>query len=125
MGQDTFKISYINGATGRRYLARSIDFGITWSDTQLITGVPKIYESIVKGVDSTNIYMGFNKWIGSVSYMYKAVSTDGGYSFLKDSVVMELGEDKSFLWNEDSREYWGYVRPRNITNDCFFIMEDS
>jgi len=39
-GQDTFKIYYVNKDLNgyKYYLARSIDFGITWSDTQSADG---------------------------------------------------------------------------------------
>jgi len=50
--------------------------------------------------------------------MHKAESTDGGFNFINSAIVMELGEDKSFIWNEDVNEYWGYVRPYPVENDC-------
>lgn len=119
-GTDTFKLSYYNDVTGNRYLARSTDYGITWNDITIITGVSGIREAVVKNPDSS-IYMGFNKWTAgnnSKSYMVSSSSTNGGYSFLGQDSVMELGEDKSFIWNEDTGEYWGYVRPRSVTPTC-------
>ncbi|HRK01008.1 MAG TPA: hypothetical protein PL089_15465 [Ignavibacteria bacterium] len=50
--------------------------------------------------------------------MKTSVSTNGGFNFLYNDSIMELGEDKSFIWNEDTYEYWGYVRPRNIEPSC-------
>jgi len=119
-GTDTFKLSYYNEVTGNRYLARSIDYGITWNDKTIITGVADICEAVVNNPDSS-IYMGFNKWTSGSnqkSYMVSSSSTNGGYTFLGQDSVMELGEDKSFIWNGDTGEYWGYVRPRSVTPTC-------
>lgn len=65
--------------------------------------------------------MGFGRWDGdttSRSYFYTSVSTNGGFSFSDSLRMFQLGEDKSFIWNSDTHEYWGYVRPRNILPDC-------
>jgi hypothetical protein len=121
-GQDTFKLYYINTGTNRRYLARSINSGITWTDTQYVNvqDLQKGYEAIIQNPDSNKKYMSYNRWIGSnTSYMCKMVSSDGGFSFADTGVVMQMGEDKSFIWNEDTNEYWGYVRPRNIEPSCY------
>jgi len=121
-GQDTFKLYYINTGTNRRYLARSINSGITWTDTQYVNvqDLQKGYEAIIQNPDSNKKYMSYNRWIGqNTSYMCNMVSTDGGFSFADTGVVMQMGEDKSFIWNEDTNEYWGYVRPRNIEPSCY------
>ncbi|HAY34370.1 MAG TPA: hypothetical protein DCY06_09555 [Bacteroidetes bacterium] len=63
-GQDTFKLYYVRGGSVlRRYLARSIDFGITWNDTQLVTVQEndRQWESIIGNPDSNNYYMAFNR----------------------------------------------------------------
>ncbi|MFZ1322979.1 MAG: hypothetical protein WAT71_15585 [Ignavibacteria bacterium] len=118
-GQDTFKLYYVKKTTPYKYyLARSIDYGITWTDTQRVTTYS--HEPIIKVPDSTKLYMGYGRWVGTISYMSKAESTDGGFTFTDSSIVMLLGEDKSFLWNEDTGEYWGYVRPFPVENSCCF-----
>jgi hypothetical protein len=124
-GHDIFKLYYYNKATDRRYLARSTNYGITWTDTSLVsfpTPEPYYqYEAIIKKPDSAQ-FMAYNRWyvFGGIkgSYMTKAISTNGGLTFTDTGKVMALGEDKSFIWNSDENEYWGYVRPRNITPDC-------
>ncbi|MBS1518647.1 MAG: hypothetical protein JSS91_11225 [Bacteroidetes bacterium] len=70
--------------------------------------------------DSTRKYMAYNGWRGSPkkSYMFSHFSDDGGFNFINKTQVMELGEDKSFIWNNDTQEFWGYVRPRNIEPVC-------
>jgi hypothetical protein len=123
VGQDTFKLYYRNTSSpARNYLARSIDYGITWTDTHAVT-VPS-HESIAKNPDSSKFYLGFNFWDGNSSFMYAAQSTDGGFNFSNGDSVMELGEDKSFIWNVDTQEYWGYVRPRNIEPACDCEVQD-
>lgn len=124
---DIFKLYYYNKATDRRYLARSTNYGITWSDTTLVsftTPEPYYqYEAIIKKPDSAQ-FMAYNRWYfvasgeSKRSFMTKAISTNGGFIFSDTGKVLELGEDKSFIWNSDEDEYWGYVRPRNITPDC-------
>jgi hypothetical protein len=117
VGQDTFKLYYVKTSTPPQYyLARSIDYGITWTDTQKVI-VPS-HESIIKNPNSSISYLAYNVWSGDTSFMYKAESSDGGFNFSNTGKVMELGEDKSFIWNEDTGEYWGYVRPYNIAPDC-------
>jgi hypothetical protein len=127
VGQDTFKLYYINTGTNRRYLARSINSGITWTDTQYVNvqDLQKGYEAIIQNPDSNKKYMSYNRWIGqNTSYMCNMVSTDGGFSFADTGVVMQMGEDKSFIWNEDTNEYWGYVRPRNIEPSCSCYVQN-
>jgi hypothetical protein len=123
--QDTFKLYYYHGGNGRSYLARSTNFGISWTDTQAVF-IPENskIEAIIRNPNSSPIYLGYNRWDGQLSYMNKAVSTDGGLSFSDTARVMALGEDKSFIWNTDTDEYWGYVRPRNITPDCNCYIHD-
>jgi len=123
-GQDTFKMYYLNGNSwDKRYLARSTDYGITWTDTQRVF-TDSMYESIVLNPDSMKMFMGYNDWRivsgTNRSFFYSMVSTDGGFNFSNKTKVMELGEDKSFIWNEDTNEYWGYVRPYNIEPSCCF-----
>jgi hypothetical protein len=70
--------------------------------------------------------LAWHKWVYStplqynISILVSSYSTNGGYSFLAQDSVMPLGEDKSFIWNENTHEYWGYVRPRSITPDCYY-----
>ena len=119
IGQDTFKLYYINKvATGSKYyLARSVDYGITWSQTQSLNTQSQ-FESVISYPDSTNKYLAFGKWRNNISYFYHSKSTDGGFNFFDSLEVMELGEDKSFIWNVDEEEYWGYVRPYPTKNEC-------
>jgi len=122
--QDTFKMYYLNSNSwDKRYLARSTDYGITWADTQRVY-TDTMYESIVLNPDSMKMYMGYNDWrvvsLKNRSYFYSMFSTDGGFNFSNKTQVMELGEDKSFIWNEDTYEYWRYVRPYNIEPSCCF-----
>lgn len=122
-GQDTFKLYYlVSSDYNKRYLARSTNFGITWSDTQRVY-TDSMYESIIKNPDSLRMYMGYNSWriVNDTkrSFFYSMFSTDGGFNFSNKTQVMELGEDKSFIWNEDELKYWGYVRPRNIEPTCY------
>jgi len=121
--QDTFRMYYVirNPAGYKYYLARSIDYGITWSDTQRVI-VPS-EESIVKVPDSTKLYMAYGTRIMQASFMNTSESTDGGFNFSNNSQTMELGEDKSFIWFEDTGEYWGYVRPYNIEPSCCGIYD--
>ncbi|MDZ4712002.1 MAG: hypothetical protein SGI89_06710 [bacterium] len=127
-GIDTFKLFYINTGIRSKYsrlLARSTNYGITWTDTHYVNvdvDTNHLYKAVVEGNES-KLYMGYNRWIpdsgpGKKSYMCKAYSTNGGYKFTDTGVVMQLGEDKSFLWNEDTDEYCGYVRPRNVEPVC-------
>ena len=125
VGLDTFKMYYlrvIKGVKVRRYLARSTDYGITWTDTQLVVVQDTLrqWESIIKKPDSVNYFMAFNKWINQKSFMNSSISTNGGFNFLNNDSVMELGEDKSFIWNAEENEFWGYVRPYNIEPSCCF-----
>jgi len=122
VGQDTFKLYYYNVGRDRRYLARSTNFGITWTDTQFVsvTDSKRLYEAVIKNPNIDTLYMAYVRWdtTGLISYMNKAISTNGGFTFADTGRVMTLGEDKSFIWNEDTDEYWGYVRPRNIEPSC-------
>lgn len=117
IGQDTFKLYYVDKKYWRTYLARSTNSGISWGDTQYVQTLGQ-WEDIIGNPDSTQIYNGFGKWRNDSSFMYQSRSTNGGYTFIDSLQVMPLGEDKSFIWNYDTDEYWGYVRPRNITPDC-------
>ncbi|MFZ1320482.1 MAG: sialidase family protein [Ignavibacteria bacterium] len=112
----------IGGTHDKRYLARSTDYGITWTDTQRVF-TDSTYESIIMNPDSTRKYMAYNGWRGPApkkSYMFTHYSDDGGFNFFNKTQLMELGEDKSFIWNEEENEYWGYVRPYNIEPSCCF-----
>lgn len=78
-GQDTFKLYYLRvyeDSLIRRYLARSIDYGISWTDTQIVNVQDKTrgYEAIIKKPDSINMFLSFNRWISGKSYMYSEVS---------------------------------------------------
>ena len=119
-GTDTFKIRYADMSTGIRYLARSTNFGITWTDKTMITGITKMREATVRNPDSTKLYMGFHDWDNGVCYMNSVYSTNGGYNFdsLTVTQVMRTGEDLSFFWNEDTNEYWRYIRPRDVEPHC-------
>lgn len=83
-----------------------------------------MYESIINNPDSLRMYMGYNDWriVNNTnrSFFYSMFSIDGGFNFSNKTQVMELGEDKSFIWNQDTDEYWGYVRPRNIEPSCLY-----
>ena len=115
--QDTFKLYYVKKTDPWKfYLARTIDFGITWTDTVSVTAPSN--ESIISVPDSTSMILAFGKWLNGKSYMSKAESTDGGFNFFNSDSIMELGEDKSFIWNTDEQEYWGYVRPYPVEDDC-------
>ncbi|MBS1516774.1 MAG: hypothetical protein JSS91_01665 [Bacteroidetes bacterium] len=120
-GQDTFKLYYVNRdlQNGYKfYLARSIDYGITWTDKQSVNVLSD--DVIIKNQDSSKFYQADGDWVNQISYMIKGESNDGGFNFLYPDSVMELGEDKSFIWNEDEHEYWGYVRPFPTQNECCF-----
>ena len=109
-GQDTFKLYYLNTSDyKKRFLARSTNYGITWTDTQRVY-TDSMYESIIKNPDSLRMYMGYNDWRivndTNRSFFYSMFSIDGGFNFSNKTQVMELGEDKSFIWNEDEHEYW-------------------
>ena len=127
VGQDTFKFYYLISnpndinSYSKRFLARSTDYGITWTDTQRVY-TDSTYESIVKNPDTARMYMGYVDWRiendTNKSFLFSHYSTDGGFNFINKSKVMELGEDKSFIWNEDEGKYWGYVRPYAVKNEC-------
>jgi len=125
VGQDTFKMYYVrvrkenNITKVHHYLARSTNYGITWTDTQSVSVLS--HETIIYNPDSSKHYLSFGKWttgLNKKSYMVKSQSIDGGFNFTGSDSVMELGEDKSFIWNEEEHEYWGYVRPYHIEPSC-------
>lgn len=59
VGQDTFKLYYYNVGRDRRYLARSTNFGITWTDTQFVsvTDSKRLYEAVIKNPNIDTLYM--------------------------------------------------------------------